>query len=132
MTATPRSGAGRAPAVWPLARILAAAAGRAPTRPSAGSTRDPRTTSPDEPREEAALMAAPALVALAHGSRDPRSSATVTALVDEVKALRPDLRIEKAFLELSRPSFDTVVDRLVRAGYDEIVVVPLLLVEAFH
>jgi sirohydrochlorin ferrochelatase len=77
-------------------------------------------------------MTAPALVALAHGSRDPRSAATVTALVDEVKALRPDLRIEKAFLELSRPAFPAVIDRLVKAGYDEIVVVPLLLVEAFH
>ena len=77
-------------------------------------------------------MAAPALVALAHGSRDPRSAATVTALVDEVKALRPDLRIEKAFLELAKPSFQTVVDKLVRAGHDEIVVVPLLLNEAFH
>jgi sirohydrochlorin ferrochelatase len=77
-------------------------------------------------------MAAPALVALAHGSRDSRSAATVTALVAEVKALRPDLRIEKAFLELAKPNFQTVVDRLVRAGYDEIVVVPLLLNEAFH
>ncbi len=77
-------------------------------------------------------MAAPALVALAHGSRDPRSAATVTALVDEVKALRPDLRIERAFLELAKPNFQTVVDRLVRAGHDEIVVVPLLLNEAFH
>lgn len=77
-------------------------------------------------------MAAPALVALAHGSRDPRSAATITALVDEVKALRPDLRVERAFLDLSRPGFQTVVDRLVRGGYDEIVVVPLLLSEAFH
>ena len=77
-------------------------------------------------------MAAPALVALAHGSRDPRSAATITALVDEVRAMRPDLRIEQAFLELSRPSFTTVVDRLVKAGYDEIVVVPLLLTEAYH
>ena len=77
-------------------------------------------------------MAAPALVALAHGSRDPRSAATVKALVDEVRALRPDLRIEQAFLDLSRPSFTTVVGRLVKAGYDEIVVVPLLLTEAFH
>ena len=77
-------------------------------------------------------MAAPALIALAHGSRDPRSSATVTALVEEVRAQRPDLRVEPAFLELSRPSFQTVVDRLVRAGHDEIVVVPLLLTEAFH
>ena len=77
-------------------------------------------------------MAAPALVALAHGSRDPRSAATITALVEEVRALRPDLRIEQAFLELSRPSFQTVVDRLVKAGHDEIVVVPLLLTEAHH
>ena len=77
-------------------------------------------------------MAAPALVALAHGSRDPRSAATIGTLVDEVKALRPDLTIEKAFLELSRPSFQTVVDRLVRKGHDEIVVVPLLLTEAYH
>ncbi len=77
-------------------------------------------------------MTAPALVALAHGSRDPRSAATITALVHEVRALRPDLRIEPAFLELSRPSFSTVIDRLVKAGYDEIVVVPLLLTEAYH
>lgn len=77
-------------------------------------------------------MAAPALVALAHGSRDPRSAKTIKALVAEVKAMRPDLRIETAFLDLSKPSFDTVVDRLVKAGHDEIVVVPLLLTEAFH
>lgn len=77
-------------------------------------------------------MAAPALVALAHGSRDPRSAATIKALVDEVRAMRPDLRIEQAFLELSKPSFTTVVDRLVKAGHDEIVVVPLLLTDAYH
>lgn len=77
-------------------------------------------------------MAAPALVALAHGSRDPRSAATITALVEEVKAIRPDLTIERAFLELSRPTFSTVVDRLHRRGHEEIVVVPLLLTEAFH
>jgi sirohydrochlorin ferrochelatase len=77
-------------------------------------------------------MTAPALIALAHGSRDPRSSATVEALVEEVRRLRPDLRIEAAFLELSRPRFDKVVDKLVRAGFDEIVVVPLLLNEAYH
>lgn len=77
-------------------------------------------------------MTAPALVALAHGSRDPRSAATIKALVGEVKGMRPDLKIEAAFLELSKPSFQTVVDRLVKAGHDEIVVVPLLLTEAYH
>lgn len=77
-------------------------------------------------------MAAPALVALAHGSRDPRSAKTITALVGEVRALRPDLRVEQAFLELSKPTFTKVIDRLVKAGHDEIVVVPLLLTEAYH
>lgn len=77
-------------------------------------------------------MAAPALVALAHGSRDPRSARTIAALIEEVRALRSDLRIERAFVDLARPSFHTVVDRLVRAGHDEIVVVPLMLTRADH
>lgn len=77
-------------------------------------------------------MTAPALVALAHGSRDPRSAATIQSLVAEVRAMRPDLRIEPAFLDLSKPSFPAVVDKLVRAGYEEIVVVPLLLTRAYH
>ncbi|HEU4515358.1 MAG TPA: CbiX/SirB N-terminal domain-containing protein [Nocardioidaceae bacterium] len=77
-------------------------------------------------------MTAPALVALAHGSRNPRSAETISALVGEVRKMRPDLRIEAAFLEHSKPAFGTVVDKLVRAGYDEVVVVPLLLTEAYH
>jgi sirohydrochlorin ferrochelatase len=77
-------------------------------------------------------MAAPALIALAHGSRDPRSARTIKTLVDTVRSMRPDLKVEAAFLDLSRPTFDTVVDRLVKAGHEEIVVVPLLLTDAFH
>src|SRR6187549_4019361 len=77
-------------------------------------------------------MAAPALIALAHGSRDRRSAATVKELIGAVRALRPDLRVEAAFLDLSKPGFDAVVDRLVKAGHDEIVVVPLLLTQAYH
>ena len=76
-------------------------------------------------------MAAPALVALAHGSRDPRSAATITALVGEVRAMRPDLKVERAFLDLSKPSLETTIDRLARK-HEEIVVVPLLLTDAFH
>jgi sirohydrochlorin ferrochelatase len=76
-------------------------------------------------------MAAPALVALAHGRRDPRSAASITALVDTVRSMRPDLKVERAFLDLSKPSLDTTVDRLARK-HEEIVVVPLLLTEAFH
>ena len=77
-------------------------------------------------------MTAPALVALAHGSRDPRSTATITALTDLVSRMRPDLRIEPAFLELASPSHVDAIDRLVDEGHDEIVVVPLLLSKAYH
>ncbi len=77
-------------------------------------------------------MTAPALITLAHGSRDPRSAVTISALVAETRRMRPDLRIEPAFLELSRPSLGKVVDKLVRAGFEEIVVVPLLLSDAYH
>lgn len=74
-------------------------------------------------------MTAPALVTLAPVGRDPRTAATIKALCAEVRRMRPDLRIEHAFLEGPRPTFDKVVDKLVRAGYDEIVVVPLLLTD---
>ncbi|MFL6091186.1 MAG: sirohydrochlorin chelatase [Aeromicrobium sp.] len=77
-------------------------------------------------------MTAPALIALAHGSRDPRSAATIKALTEQVACMRPDLRVEAAFLDLAEPSLDHAVDRLVREGHDEIVVVPLLLSEAYH
>lgn len=77
-------------------------------------------------------MTAPALVVLAHGSRDPRSAATITALTEIVACMRPDLRVAPAFLDLSEPSLDQVVDRLVAEGHSEIVVVPLLLTQAYH
>lgn len=77
-------------------------------------------------------MTAPALVAVAHGSRDPRSAQTVAALTDLVVGLRPDLRVEAAYLEIAEPSVADVIDDLVADGVEEIVVVPLLLTEAYH
>ena len=77
-------------------------------------------------------MTAPALITLAHGSRDPRSVATIKALTEQVACMRPDLRIETAFLDLAEPSFEQVVTRLAAEGHDEIVVVPLLFSEAYH
>jgi sirohydrochlorin ferrochelatase len=69
----------------------------------------------------------PALVAVAHGSRDPRSAATVSALIDRVRLLRPDLDVRLAFLDLCPPRLDAVLATVSRA-----VVVPLLLGHAFH
>ncbi|MFD3706055.1 sirohydrochlorin chelatase [Nocardia sp. NPDC058658] len=74
----------------------------------------------------------PALIAVAHGSRDPRSAATMAAVVDEVAAARPDSCVRLAFLDLSEPSVDEVVDELAAQGHVDVIVVPLLLGNAFH
>lgn len=77
-------------------------------------------------------MTAPALVILAHGSRDPRSAATAHALVGGLRELRGDLRIEASFLDHCPPTPYQVFDKLGADGVEEVVVVPLLLSTAFH
>lgn len=74
----------------------------------------------------------PAVVLLAHGSRDPRSPATIREIAGQVRTARPGLRAEAAFLDLSEPSFDAIVSELATAGHRDIVVVPLLLTDAYH
>jgi len=74
----------------------------------------------------------PALVAVAHGSRDPRSAATVAALVDEVRRQRPELDVRLSFLDLSAPRLPDVLDGVAADGHRSAVVVPLLLGHAFH
>jgi sirohydrochlorin ferrochelatase len=74
----------------------------------------------------------PALVAVAHGSRDPRSAATVAALVDEVRRQRPGLDVRLSFLDLSAPRLPDVLDGVAADGHRRAVVVPLLLGHAFH
>ncbi|MDX6319635.1 MAG: hypothetical protein QOD35_3035 [Nocardioidaceae bacterium] len=78
------------------------------------------------------LVSAPALVVVAHGSRDPRSARSVRQIVAGTRTLRPDLRIEPAFLDHVGPDLDTVFDRVVAKGFTEVVVVPLLLSSAYH
>ena len=73
-----------------------------------------------------------ALVAVAHGSRDPRSAATVAALVDEVRRQRPDLDVRLSFLDLSAPSLPEALAAAAADGHRRAVVVPLLLGRAFH
>lgn len=75
---------------------------------------------------------APPLVAVAHGSRDPRSAATITALLDVVRAAEPDLDVRAAFLDLSAPRLPDVLSALAAQGHSEAVIVPLLLGSAFH
>jgi sirohydrochlorin ferrochelatase len=77
-------------------------------------------------------MTVPPLVAVAHGSRDPRSAAAVAALLDVVRTRRPDLDVRAAFLELSAPRVPDVLSALAAEGHREAVVVPLLLGSAYH
>ncbi|HEV7976683.1 sirohydrochlorin chelatase [Amycolatopsis sp.] len=72
------------------------------------------------------------LVAVAHGSRDPRSAATVRALVAKVAEAAPDVDVRVSFLDLSTPRVPDVLHRLHGEGHREIVVVPLLLGSAYH
>lgn len=78
------------------------------------------------------MTGAPTLVAVAHGSRDPRSAATVSAVADRVRAARPGTAVRTAFLDLNEPSVDQVLDSLAARGETHAVAVPLLLGSAFH
>ncbi|KEI44188.1 sirohydrochlorin chelatase [Saccharopolyspora rectivirgula] len=72
------------------------------------------------------------LVAVAHGSRDPRSAATIHSLANAVRAAVPGLDVRVAFLDLSAPRVGDVLKSVHGDGYREAVLVPLLLGRAYH
>ncbi|MGW0366971.1 sirohydrochlorin chelatase [Streptomyces sp. NPDC002990] len=74
----------------------------------------------------------PALLVIAHGSRDPRHAATVHALTGRARALRPGLRVETAFLDFNSPTVGQALSALYLSGVREVVALPLLLTRAFH
>ncbi|MDJ0344650.1 sirohydrochlorin chelatase [Streptomyces sp. H10-C2] len=82
---------------------------------------------PRKPRESRAPHA-PALVAVAHGSRDPGALRTVRALLDRVRALRPDLPVHLGHIELNEPLLDDTLAAL----RGDVVLVPLLLGRGYH
>ncbi|MFE9493471.1 sirohydrochlorin chelatase [Streptomyces collinus] len=71
----------------------------------------------------------PALVLVAHGSRDPRALDTVGALADLVRALRPSLLVRLGHIELNEP---LLPDTLATLGGTPAVLVPLLLGRGYH
>lgn len=78
------------------------------------------------------MSAATPLIAVAHGSRDPRSARTIGEIAGALAAAHPELDVHVAFLDLSVPSLGDVVDTVARAGHSRAIVVPLLLGSAFH
>ncbi len=73
-----------------------------------------------------------ALLAVAHGSRDPRHAETVRALLCRAARTRPDLALSAAFLEHGAPSLVDSLRDLRAAGYGTVSVLPLLLTTAYH
>ncbi|MEE1818215.1 sirohydrochlorin chelatase [Streptomyces sp. SP18ES09] len=75
--------------------------------------------------------AAPTLVAVGHGSRDPRARATLDRLLDRVRELRPGLDVRLAHLGLNAPLLPEALARTAADGRD-VVLVPLLLAPGHH
>jgi sirohydrochlorin ferrochelatase len=73
-------------------------------------------------------MNGPTLLAVAHGSRHPAATATVTALVRQVERLAPVLDIQLAFVQHAEPSLADALD----ATGPDVVIVPLLLSTGYH
>jgi len=70
----------------------------------------------------------PALVAVAHGTRDPAGPAVIADLLDEVRRRLRGVEVITAWLELVTPGLDEVMSGMGRPA----VVVPLLLSTGYH
>lgn len=67
------------------------------------------------------------LIAVAHGSRDPRAAATVEDLLDLLRRARPEIPVRTAYLDHAPPTLARAL-----SGLTEAAVLPLLLTEAYH
>jgi sirohydrochlorin ferrochelatase len=74
------------------------------------------------------VSAAPTLLAVGHGTRDPAGVATIRALLERVRALRPALPVAECFAEICSPSLDDAVADLAGPA----VAVPLMLGRGYH
>ncbi len=65
------------------------------------------------------------LVLTAHGSADPRSAANARAVANQIRFMRPGLRVRIAFCDLNTPRLPDVLTA-------DAVVTPFLLADAYH
>jgi sirohydrochlorin ferrochelatase len=75
-------------------------------------------------------MRDPVLVAVAHGSADPRASATIAELAAVARERSPGLDLRTAFLGHAPPSLPQVLGTI--EADREVIVLPLLLTAAYH
>lgn len=70
----------------------------------------------------------PALLVVGHGTRDPAGIASVRALLDRVRALRPGLAVVESYGEITAPAIEDAVAGLGGPA----VAVPLMLGRGYH
>lgn len=75
---------------------------------------------------------APRLILLAHGSRHAEWAAPFHAVLARLRAQRPDVQAQLAFLERMAPSLDEAIDAAAAAGCSAVRIVPLLLGSGAH
>jgi sirohydrochlorin cobaltochelatase len=73
-----------------------------------------------------------ARILFAHGARNPDWAQPILAIRDAVRARRPQVRVEAAFLEFIAPQLPETIDRLVADGFMEIVIVPIFMAQSGH
>ncbi|MFB7634270.1 sirohydrochlorin chelatase [Streptomyces sp. NPDC056149] len=74
------------------------------------------------------MTATPTLLAVAHGTRDPRGAAATEALIARTRALHPEIPVRHCYLDLLAPSLPEALAGLT----GEVIVVPLLLGTGYH
>lgn len=72
------------------------------------------------------------IILFAHGARDPEWAAPFRRIAARVRAARPDLPVQLAFLELMQPALAEAVAGMAADGITRITVVPLFLAQGGH
>jgi sirohydrochlorin cobaltochelatase len=73
-----------------------------------------------------------AIILFAHGARDPEWSAPFRRIAARLRAARPDLPVQLAFLELMQPALADAVAGMAADGIKRITLVPLFLAQGGH
>jgi sirohydrochlorin cobaltochelatase len=72
------------------------------------------------------------IVLFAHGARDPDWATPFHQVRARLSAIRPECRIELAFLELMPPTLEEAIEKLVGQGALAITVFPLFMAQGGH
>jgi sirohydrochlorin ferrochelatase len=73
-----------------------------------------------------------AVIILGHGSRGNGNDAAIKRVVEAIKMSRSHDIVEYAFLQYAQPTPDEALDRCLRQGAKEIVIVPFFMQSGVH